>query len=317
MDTFDWRLLKVLHETHNITKASQSLYLSQPTLTKRLQQIESEFETELFVRHSRGITFTPKGLLLVEKATQILNEYEELKDRLNSFTNSDVTGTLRIAANAPFARGELPFLVSRFHELYPNVQFDIHTYYSERNYYKLCNGELPLGFIRENYSWPHHKLLIKEEKIYIISRDPFHLEDLKNMNEIHSRFSLRLFAQLEQWWSSHFDIPLQSFITVEDSSIAVEYVKRGLGFTILPDIVIYNRKNEFYRLPLIDAQNQYITRQTWLYYRDKSLENPVVQLFISFMEQYQGANSQSPDSAAPPGDIYTAYKDTLPPASIK
>ena len=248
MDTFDWRLLKVLHETHNITKASQSLYLSQPTLTKRLQQIESEFETELFVRHSRGITFTPKGLLLVEKATQILNEYEELKDRLNSFTNSDVTGTLRIAANAPFARGELPFLVSRFHELYPNVQFDIHTDYSERNYYKLCNGELPLGFIRENYSWPHHKLLIKEEKIYIISREPFHLEDLKNMNEIHSRFSLRLFAQLEQWWSSHFDIPLQSFITVEDSSIAVEYVKRGLGFTILPDIVIYNRKNEFYRL---------------------------------------------------------------------
>ena len=80
--------------------------------------------------------------------------------------------------------------------------------------------------------------MIKEEKIYIISRDPFHLEDLKNMNEIHSRFSLRLFAQLEQWWSSHFDIPLQSFITVEDSSIAVEYVKRGLGFTILPDIVI-------------------------------------------------------------------------------
>ena len=73
MDTFDWRLLKVLHETHNITKASQSLYLSQPTLTKRLQQIESEFETELFVRHSRGITFTPKGLLLVEKATHILN----------------------------------------------------------------------------------------------------------------------------------------------------------------------------------------------------------------------------------------------------
>ena len=307
MDTFDWRLLKVLYETHNITKASQLLYLSQPTLTKRLQQIESEFNAELFVRHSKGITFTPKGLLLVDKAKQLLNEYEEIKDRLESFSSADVTGTLRIAANAPFARGELPVLLRRFHELYPHVKFDIQTDYSQRNYHKLSNGELPLGFIRENYSWPHPKILIKEEKIYIISRDPFRLEDLKNMNEIHSRFSLRLSAQLEHWWSNHFDVPLQSFITVEDSSIAVEYVKRGLGFTILPDIVIYNRKDEFYRLPLIDIHNRYLTRQTWLYYRDKSLQNPVVQLFIAFMEQYPKADSQSPDSAAPIGDLNTAY----------
>lgn len=307
MDTFDWRLLRILSETHNITKASQILYLSQPTLTKRLQQIESEFNAELFVRHSKGITFTPKGLLLADKAKQILNEYEEIKDRLEGFSSADVTGTLRIAANAPFARGELPVLLCRFHELYPQVKFDIQTDYSQRNYHKLCNGELPLGFIRENYSWPHPKLLIKEEKIYIINRDPFRLEDLKNMNEIHSRFSLRLSAQLEHWWSNHFDVPLQSFITVEDSSIAVEYVKRGLGFTILPDIVIYNRKDEFYRLPLIDIQKKYLTRQTWLYYRDKSLQNPVVQLFISFMEQYPKTDSQSPDGAAPTGDIHTAY----------
>ena len=198
-------------------------------------------------------------------------------------------------------------MLRRFHELYPHVKFDIQTDYSQRNYHKLSNGELPLGFIRENYSWPHPKILIKEEKIYIISRDPFRLEDLKNMNEIHSRFSLRLSAQLEHWWSNHFDVPLQSFITVEDSSIAVEYVKRGLGFTILPDIVIYNRKDEFYRLPLIDIHNRYLTRQTWLYYRDKSLQNPVVQLFIAFMEQYPKADSQSPDSAAPIGDLNTAY----------
>ena len=108
MDNFDWKLLYTLYETRNITRAAQKLYLSQPTITKKIQQIEEEFDTSLIVRQSRGIAFTPEGLFLVEKAQQFLNEYEELKERVHSFSREDVSGTLRIATNAPFARGELP-----------------------------------------------------------------------------------------------------------------------------------------------------------------------------------------------------------------
>ena len=79
MDNFDWKLLYTLYETRNITRAAQKLYLSQPTITKKIQQIEEEFDTSLIVRQSRGIAFTPEGLFLVEKAQQFLNEYEELK----------------------------------------------------------------------------------------------------------------------------------------------------------------------------------------------------------------------------------------------
>lgn len=310
MDTFDWKLLNTLHETHNITKAAQLLYLSQPTLTKRIRQIEEEFDTELIIRHSKGISFTPKGLFLAEKARQILNEYQEIRERLDNFSNDEIAGTLRIAANAPFARGQLPLLIAGFHELYPRISFDIQTDYSRKNYYKLCSGELSLGFIRENYSWPYEKLLISEEKIYIIFRDPFSLSDLKQMNEIHSRFSIRLLAQFEHWWSSHFDVPPQSFITVEDSSIAVQYVKQGLGFTLMPGSVILGREDEFYRLPLMDDGGRYLTRKTWLYYRNKSLENPIIQLFVSFLESRTLTDCRLPDRDAPNSVFTSAYRPT-------
>ena len=298
MDNFDWKLLYTLYETRNITRAAQKLYLSQPTITKKIQQIEEEFDTSLIVRQSRGIAFTPEGLFLVEKAQQFLNEYEELKERVHSFSREDVSGTLRIATNAPFARGELPIIIRRFLDEYPKVSFDIHSNYSRNNYQKLISGEFSLGFIREAYSWPYEKIEVSAEKIYVISNGPFHLADLQDMNEVHCRYSQRLSAQIDYWWSRHFDTPIQSSITVEDSNIAVSYVMQGLGFTILPGIVILGMEHLFYRLPLIDEKGHYLTRKTWLYYRNRSLANPVEQLFIKFMQTYAHVNAQKPDNSA-------------------
>lgn len=118
------------------------------------------------------------------------------------------------------------------------------------------------------------------------------------MNEVHCRYSQRLSAQIDYWWSSHFDTPIQSSITVEDSNIAVSYVMQGLGFTILPGIVILGMEHLFYRLPLIDEKGHYLTRKTWLYYRNRSLANPVEQLFIKFMQTYAHVNAQKPDNSA-------------------
>lgn len=82
------------------------------------------------------------------------------------------------------------------------------------------------------------------------------------------------------------------------TNIAVSYVMQGLGFTILPGIVILGMEHLFYRLPLIDEKGHYLTRKTWLYYRNRSLANPVEQLFIKFMQTYAHVNAQKPDNSA-------------------
>lgn len=54
MDEKDWRLLKVLHEEKNITKAAEKLFVSQPALSYRLKQLEEEFDMKLFFKRKRG-----------------------------------------------------------------------------------------------------------------------------------------------------------------------------------------------------------------------------------------------------------------------
>ena len=57
MKNIDWKILKVLYEKRSITKAAESLFMTQSALTKRLQSIESEWGRQLVERTSRGVIY--------------------------------------------------------------------------------------------------------------------------------------------------------------------------------------------------------------------------------------------------------------------
>ena len=58
MKNIDWKILKVLYEKRSITKAAESLFMTQSALTKRLQSIENEWGRRIVERTSRGVIFT-------------------------------------------------------------------------------------------------------------------------------------------------------------------------------------------------------------------------------------------------------------------
>lgn len=61
MKDFDWELLHELYKNPNLTKVANVLYITQPTLTKRLQHIEAEFDVTIVERTPKGLEFTPEG----------------------------------------------------------------------------------------------------------------------------------------------------------------------------------------------------------------------------------------------------------------
>ena len=61
MDEKDWLILKTLYEQSSITKTAATLFISQPALSNRLQQIEDRFGTQIVVRTKKGVQFTPEG----------------------------------------------------------------------------------------------------------------------------------------------------------------------------------------------------------------------------------------------------------------
>ena len=82
MDEQDWIILKVLFEKKNITKTAESLYISQPSLTKKIQQIEKEYHVEMVIRGTKGVHFTPQGEYIAQCADEMLNRLQQIKDTL-------------------------------------------------------------------------------------------------------------------------------------------------------------------------------------------------------------------------------------------
>lgn len=307
MNLTDWQILQSLSETHNMTKSAHQLFLSQPTLTKRLKNLEKEFGRPLIIRHAQGISFTAEGNFLVQKAAGVLAKYAELKDHIQHMSQTDFTGIIPVAANAPFARTYLPLAIAKFRKQYPLIDFDIQVGYTLNNYRRLYRNEIPLGFIREAFNWPFQKLLVAEEKTYVIANRPFRLQDLESIPEIQSRFSASLTASIEKWWHTYFYGPANTTIRCEDSSIAIEFVRQGLGYTIVPGIQLLGREKEFYRLPLRSPDGHYFLRRTWLYYKNLSLENILYRSFIHFLETLTVPDGSQPDLDAPANDFETAY----------
>jgi DNA-binding transcriptional LysR family regulator len=80
MDLRHLRAFVAVAEEGTFTKAARRLHISQPPLTKQVQQLERELGTKLFVRHRDGIELTPDGRMLLERAQAALAAFREFED---------------------------------------------------------------------------------------------------------------------------------------------------------------------------------------------------------------------------------------------
>lgn len=133
MDFKDLSYVLAIARYQNITKAANSLYVTQPTLTKFLQNLESELGQKLFRKLGHRFVLTYAGERYVEKASEILNLKKELDQEMNDIVKNNY-GSLKIAF--PTMRGTymLPCTLPIFNSLYPNVRLEIlesHSYLLE------------------------------------------------------------------------------------------------------------------------------------------------------------------------------------------
>lgn len=76
-----------ISETGSINKASERLYVSQPSLTSSMQELEKEFGLTIFHRGGRGVTLTPEGAEFILYARQVYSQYEGFMDRFGKSKN--------------------------------------------------------------------------------------------------------------------------------------------------------------------------------------------------------------------------------------
>lgn len=117
---------EVVRHDLNVSATAQSLYTSQPGISKQIRLLEDELGIEIFSRSGKHLTqITPAGEQIVAAAAEILGKAEGIKRIAQEFSNQK-TGSLSIATTHTQARYSLPKIISGFISHYPDVSLHMH-----------------------------------------------------------------------------------------------------------------------------------------------------------------------------------------------
>jgi DNA-binding transcriptional LysR family regulator len=101
MDISQAKFALELNDYQNFSKAADSLYISQPTLSKQIRSLEKELGVRLFVRAKHGVRPTPEGAVFIESAQRICDEYLKMKRQIASMHRQSQQLTTGVFTAAP------------------------------------------------------------------------------------------------------------------------------------------------------------------------------------------------------------------------
>lgn len=140
-----YKVFKEVAEAGNITAAAQALFISQSAVSQSIKQLESELQTRLFARNSRGVSLTVEGKMLYEYVRSAIGLLETGEAKLSQ-THELQMGRLTIAASDTVAsQFLLPYLDS-FHKQYPAIHIQIVSGRSHKILSLLQSGKVDVAF---------------------------------------------------------------------------------------------------------------------------------------------------------------------------
>lgn len=145
MDFRSLNYVMAIAKYQNITKASEALYVGQPTLSKFLIALEHELGVKLFRKIGHRYMLTYAGERYVEKASLILDLKRDLDAEIADIVKQDV-GVLNVAFANMRCSYMLPAVLPVFRKLHPNIKINVYEGTSDTNDHRLLDGQVDVAF---------------------------------------------------------------------------------------------------------------------------------------------------------------------------
>lgn len=231
------RVLKYFTATvrcRSISAASRELYVTQPTLTRQLHDLEEELGQTLLIRSAHGITLTPAGLTFYQRATELLELSEKIKNEIKS--EGQLRGKISIGAAECPAMLILSRAMSKLNLEHPFVTFEVTTMTRDMAANYLGNGLIDFAvlipkpgsdFDYLQFNDPHEWGLILRADHPLSNNDFIRPQDLRGLPVIMSKGELR--TNLLDAWLGY---PLEKLRIVAIYSLitnALMMARAGLG----------------------------------------------------------------------------------------
>lgn len=136
----------------SINRAAESLYLSQPSLSRQIQNLEEELGKQLLIRGTKGtrkITLTEEGMILKKRAEEILNLIEKTENEI-SLSDNIIAGDVYIRAGETDAVRLLAKIAKEIQSNYPDIHYHISSGNAEFVLEQLDKGLIDFGLVFGN-----------------------------------------------------------------------------------------------------------------------------------------------------------------------
>ncbi|MCD0465351.1 LysR family transcriptional regulator [Flavobacterium sp. ENC] len=190
----DFRL-KVFHTVAlrlNFTKAASELYITQPAVSKHIQELEETYKIKLFERNGSKIALTPAGELLLKHTKNIFEIYRKIDFDMSTFVNKR-QGLLRLGSSTTISQYIISPVLARFHQKQQEIKVNLLNGNTEQIENALINKEIEIGIVEgqsKNQSIKYIPFLKDELVLVCNSKNPFirkneiSLDDFKAMKFI-------------------------------------------------------------------------------------------------------------------------------------
>jgi DNA-binding transcriptional LysR family regulator len=140
------RSLVAIADAGGFTEAAERLKVSQPALTRRIQQLERYLGAPLLTRSRNGTRLTEIGKLVEREARLLLDRFEHLREQVSAHQRLEA-GTVRIGGGATVVSFVLPWAIAGFQADYPGIRFQVKEAGSREVANDVVSGKLELGLV--------------------------------------------------------------------------------------------------------------------------------------------------------------------------
>lgn len=230
----------------SITKAADSLYLTQPTLTRQMQNLEQELGQKLFVRGKYRVSLTPEGLIFKKRAEEIIDLVEKTCAEFAS-TNEVIKGDIYIGCGETDSMKYIAAVMKELQNEYPEIKFHIYSGNAEDVTEKLDKGLLDFGVLIQPIDLSKYDYLTLPKKDVwgvimrkdspLAAKKVITLKDLLNVPIIASRQMSKKYSKESgflDWFGKEFN-NLNIAATYNLLYNAAIMVDAGIGYAVSLD----------------------------------------------------------------------------------
>ena len=272
-------------ELLNVTKVSENMNLTQPSISMTIKSIEKEFNEKLFDRISKKLVLNERGRTLYEEITPILLQVKEFEER---FIQNKFSGNINVAATNTIGVYVLADILYDYKKLHKDINIT-HLYPEPNSITSLINeGKVDIGFIEfELFDKDIVKELLYKDELIVVSSDKslieksFYIDQLFDkewiIREISSAVTQTFFDYLG-------DVKADLNITLAlEHTVAIKELlqKHKNTISILPakSVASEIRSNKLYKIDII---NMKFERNTYMIYHKNKFKNIIFESFRKF-----------------------------------